>query len=141
MVQKERALLRHAIPAFGVFLIGFIKIGIGPQRGQKGGLIIGATAHPTVNDPLPLGDGVPSLDHFVPVAAGFEKFVRITARAGICLTGQDIFGLRRVQGIIHAGNHARAVAEGRMGGHIFDLLAINPNLSPIAQAFQILCAV
>ena len=55
-------------------------------------------------------------------------------------TRQDGVVSRVVQRVVQAGEHARRVAEGRVGGEIFDTFAVDPDLARTAQAFQVLCA-
>ena len=43
-----------------------------------------------------------------------------------------------MQGVIQPGDHARGVAEGRVGSEVLDPFAIDPNLARAAQAFQVL---
>src|SRR6266566_2014455 len=47
---------------------------------------------------------------------------------------------RCVKGIVQPRNHARRIAKGRMGGDIFDALAIDPDFTAVAQAFEVLVA-
>ncbi|MNE85592.1 hypothetical protein D3C80_1826100 [compost metagenome] len=42
-----------------------------------------------------------------------------------------------MQGVVHAGDHAGGVAEGRMLGDVLHALAIDPHFAAVVQAFQI----
>ena len=50
---------------------------------------------------------------------------------------QDVVGSGVVQRIVQPGDHARGVAEGRVGGHVFDPFAVDPDLTPVTQALQV----
>src|SRR5258708_4806254 len=45
-----------------------------------------------------------------------------------------------MQGIIEASDHTGCVAKGWVSGYIFDSLSVDPDLTPIAQAFQVFFA-
>src|SRR5204862_8108281 len=50
----------------------------------------------------------------------------------------DLLPSRIVQRIIQARDHPDGVAEGGMGGHILDPLPVNPDLTAVTQALDIL---
>ena len=55
------------------------------------------------------------------------------------LFGKQIVG-GIMQGVIQSSDHAGGIAKGLVDGHILHALAIEPDLPPIAEAFQILLA-
>jgi hypothetical protein len=64
--------------------------------------------------------------------------VGIAAAAGIGAPAQGILHVRFVQRVVHLGDGGGGVAEGRMGGDVFDALAVDINLAAVLQAFQVL---
>ena len=114
---------------------GVIEVGVGAQRRQKRRLVIRAAAHPAVGDARPFGDGVARADHFLDVARGLEKLVRVAAAAGVGRGAQDVFALV-VQGVVEPRQHPHRVAERRMRRHILDPFAVNPDLAAVPQALH-----
>jgi hypothetical protein len=123
-----------------IFLIGGVELCIRAERRQKGGFVIRAAPHPAIRQPRPFGNCIARADQIFRTARRAEKLVRKAAVAGIGRTGQHCLLLRVMQCIVEAGNHAGCVAERRVGGDIFDTLAIDPDFAPIPQTFQILLA-
>ncbi len=82
-------------------------------------------------------DGVALGDEVLARARDAEKFVGEAARAGVGRRGQDRLGLVRMQRVVEPRDRARGIAERRMGGDVLDALAIDIDLAPVAQAFEI----
>jgi hypothetical protein len=66
--------------------------------------------------------------------------VRHAAIAGVGRHQELVLALVVVQRVVEAGDHARGVAEGRMGGDVFDPLAVDVDGAVIAQRVQIFLA-
>jgi len=62
--------------------------------------------------------------------------VGVPPAAGIGFGAEDAFAVV-VQRVVEPSQHAHRIAEGRMGGHILDALAIDPDLAPVPQALDI----
>jgi hypothetical protein len=89
MIQEQHALLRFAVPAAGVLLVRREELCVGPERGEKRRFVVRGSAHESICEPLPAGDGV---------ARDGEPFLRLrrakegmgeAAVAGVGLAGED----------------------------------------------------
>ena len=108
-----------------------------PQRVHQRGLVVGRATHPAVRHARPLRDGIPLPDEFLARAGDAEKLVSVAARPGVGRRGERVLGLGVVQGVVEPGDRACGVAKGGMRGHIVDALAIDVDLSPVAQTGEI----
>ena len=136
VIDEGDFLLHLLVPAPRVFLERLVEVGVGAERGEEGGLVIRAAAHPAVGHARPLGDGIARAHHLFGVARGLEEFVRVAAAAGVGLGSTACLALI-VQSIVQAGQHPDGVAEGRMGGDVLDPFAVDPDLAPVAQALDV----
>jgi hypothetical protein len=141
VVEIKAAFLRLFVPGLGVLRVGAVKLIVRAERAGKGGLVIRRAPHPAIAHARPTRDGVPRFQGILRGAVDPEKPVRKAAIAGIGRAGQHIFLRRVVQRVIHAGNHARGIAERRMAADILDTLAINIDLAIAFQRVQIFGAV
>jgi hypothetical protein len=66
--------------------------------------------------------------------------VRHAAIAGVGRHQKLVLALVVVQRVVEAGDHARGVTEGRMGGDVFDPLTVDVDGAVIAQRVQIFLA-
>ena len=130
----------RAVPGLGVVGELAVERRIGAERIHQRRLVVGRAAHPAVGHARPVRDGVALADHVLARARDAEKFVGETAGAGIGRTGQHVLGLGVVQRIVEPRDRARGVAERRMHGDIVDPLAVDIDLTTIAQAFEVFLA-
>ena len=136
VVEEQAALLRFPIPALRVFVVGRVELGVGAQRARQAGLVVGRAAHPAVRNARPLGDRIPAADEVLRAARHLVERMRHAAAARIRL-GREL-GLRVgvVQRVVHARQHARGIAEGRMTRHVGDALPIDPHFPLVVQAVE-----
>src|SRR3989304_1568316 len=113
----------------------FFFIGIG--RGE-GGFVCGPSPHPAVGHPLPGRDRVAPADEISGGGRRLEERVRVAAAPRVGLDGQHVLRRRVVERVVEARNAADAVPERRMRGDVLDLLAVDPNLTAVAQAVEVL---
>jgi hypothetical protein len=125
VVEIEHALLGLAVPGLGVIGVLAVKGMVGAQGFGKTRLVVGRTTHPAVAHACPLGDGGAVRDEVFARARDPENALRGPTVAGVRRTGEDVFGSRIVEPVIHPRHHARGVAEGRVGGDVVDALAID----------------
>ena len=59
----------------------------------------------------------------------------IAAAAGVGAPAQRVLHVRLVQRVVHLRDGGRRIAKRRMGGDVFDALAVDVNLTPVLQAF------
>src|SRR5262249_55013578 len=95
-------------------------------------------SHPAIGLARPDGDGLLLCAQVLARPRSLEETMGVTDAAGIGRRSQDIFRGRIVQRIIEARDRARRVAESRMGGDVLDPLAVDVDLAPLTQAFEIL---
>jgi hypothetical protein len=134
MIEEQHAFLGFAIPAPGVVLVGSAEVGMRTKVRQEGGFVVRRAAHPTIREAGPGCNRVTRPDQILGTARGAEIFVGVSARTRIRSAGQDVVGSGVVQRIVQPGDHARGVAEGRVGGHVFDPFAVDPDLASVTQA-------
>ena len=103
-------------------------------------LVVRGAAHPAVGQPRPLGDGVALLAQFVGAARVAEELVGIAAVAGIGLPAELFLALRIVQGVVEPGHGGGRVAEGGVAGDVLDAVAVDVDLTVVAQAGEVLLA-
>ena len=60
----------------------------------------------------------------------------VTAAAGVGAPAQRILHVRFVQRVVHLRDGGRRIAKRRMGGDVFNALAVDINLAAILQAFK-----
>ena len=137
VIDERHALLAELVPALGVLLVGIVEVGIGAERGQERGLVVGRAADPAVGDPRPFGDRVAAGDQIVDGLRRLEEGVRHAAIAGVGRQQELVLALVVVQRVVEARDHARGVAEGRMGGDVLDPLAVDVDGAVVAQRVQI----
>ena len=136
VVHVEDALLRHAVPAPGVVLVGGVEGGVRAERGEEGRLVVGRPAHPPIAQARPGGDGVARVDQLGGARRGAEVAVGEALRASV--GGAREHGARGglVQRVVEPRQHARGVAEGRVRGHVLDPLAVDPDLPAGPQTLE-----
>ena len=61
----------------------------------------------------------------------------IAAAAGVGVPAQRVLHLRFVQRVVQLGNRRCRITKCRMSGDVFHSLAIDIDLAPILQAFQV----
>ena len=137
VVHEQDVFLRAGVPGLGVAGEAAVKFVIGAERVHQRGFVVRRAPHPAVGHARPMRDGVALGDEVLARARDAEKFVGEAARAGVGRRGQDRLGLLRMQRVIEPRDRARGIAEGRMGGDVLDAFAIDIDLAPVAQAFEI----
>ena len=140
VIDERHALLAEAVPALRVLLPGRVEFGVGAQRAQERGLVVGRAAEPAVAELRPLGDGVAAGDGFLDILRALEVGVRHAAVARVRRHQQLVLVLGIVQRVVKARDHACGIAEGRMRGDVLDALAVDVDLAVVAQRLQILLA-
>jgi hypothetical protein len=70
VVPVQDLLLRLAVPAPRVVLERLVEVGVGAERAEERGLVVGAAAHPAVGHPRPLGDRVAVGDEVLDAVRG-----------------------------------------------------------------------
>ena len=137
MIHEQHVLLGTAIPGTRIGREPAVEAVIGPERVHQRGLVVGRAPHPPVGHARPLGDCVSLRDEFLPRAGRTEELMGIPARASVGRPSQTILRLGIVQRVIEPRDGARGVAERRMCGHVVDALAVDIDVTPIAQAREI----
>src|SRR5262249_21341179 len=113
-----------------------VEVRIRAERIEDRGLAVGTPAVPAIAEARPCGDGI-ALRHDVLSRAGdLEEFVRVAARAGVRLSRQHAPRLCIVQGIVQPRDRGGAVAERGVFRHIGDAVAVDVDLTAIAQGFD-----
>ena len=140
VVPVQDALLRLAIPALGVLLVGLVEVRVGAERREERRLVVGAAAEPPIRQPRPLRDRPEVADAVLGALGITEELVRAPAAAGVGLGRQHIAVLVVVQRVVQARDRARRVAKRRMRRYVLDALAVDVHLPAVAQALQILRA-
>ncbi len=136
MVDIGHPLLAVAVPAPRVLLVGGVEIGIGPERGEKGRLVVGRAAEPAPGQPRPGGDRVAPGDQLLGGARRDEIAMGEAAPFGRAGQHPLPFPVVFVQRVIEAGDHPRGVAEGRVLGDVLDALAVDPDLPAVVEAVE-----
>ena len=137
VVHEQHVLLRAPVPGLGVVGELSVERVIGPERVHQRGLVVGRAPHPAVAHARPGRDGVALADHVVARMRHPEIFVGIAARAGVGRRGEHVLALGIVQRVVEPGDRAGGIAEGRMRGDVGHPLAVDVDLAPVAQAFEI----
>ena len=137
VVHEQHVFLRAPIPGLGVAGELSIELMVGSERVHQRGLVVGRATHPAVGHARPLGDGIPLRDQLLARARGAEELVGVAARAGVGRRGQQVLGLCVVQRVVEPRDRARGVAKRGMRGHVLDALAVDIDLSAVAQAGEI----
>ena len=115
VIDEGHALLAELVPAPGVLLVRIVEVGIGAERRQERRLVVGRAAHPAV------GQRAHSAMASRPATSSsqglrrLEEGVRHAAVAGVGRQQELVLALLVVQRVVEARDHARGVAEGRMG--------------------------
>ena len=65
VVDERHLVLDLLVPAARIVLIRRVVVGVGAERREEGGLVVGAAADPAVRDARPLGDGVTRADELL----------------------------------------------------------------------------
>jgi len=136
VVEIEHRLLRSLVPGAGVVGELSVELGIGAERIEECGLVVGAAAHPAVGDAGPGRDRIALRDDILGGAGNLEKFVRVAAGAGIGRRGEHVLGLGIVQRVIEQGDRGNRIAERRVLRHIGDALAIDVDFAPVPQGLD-----
>lgn len=139
VVPEEHALLRLAVPAARVLLVGRVVLVVDAERAEERRLVVGRAPHPAVRDLGPFGDAVARGDQVIDRLRCAEEWVGEASVPRIGRHDQAAFGgIIGVQGVVHSGDHPRRVAERRMHGHVLDLLAVDVDAAAVAQALKVL---
>src|SRR5262249_25119725 len=117
--------------------VGSAEVGMRAEIRQEGGLVVRRASHPTIREAGPGRNSITRSYQILGTVWRAEIFVGVAARSRIRSAGQDGVGSGVVQSIVQPGDHARSVAEGRVGGYIFDPFAVDPDLAPVTQALQV----
>ena len=136
VVEIEHRLLRSLVPGARVVGELSIELGIGTERIEECGLVVGTAAHPAVRDAGPGGDRITLRDDIPGRAGNLEELMRVAAGAGIGRRSEHVLGLGIVQRIIEQGDGGNRIAEGRMRRDISDTVAVNVDFAPIAQELE-----
>ena len=140
VVDERHALLGELVPALRVVLPGRVELGVGAERAEERGLVVGRAAEPAVADLGPLRDRVAAGDRLLHRLGALEVGVRHAAVAGVGRHQQFVLVLGVVQRIVEARDHACGVAEGRVRGDVLDALAVDVDFAPVAQRLEELLA-
>ena len=135
VVEVQAGFLNAGVPVPGVLLELAVEGRVGAQRAAERGFVVRRAAHPAVAQARPLGDGVALLAQVVGAFRHAEELVGIAAAAGVGAPAQRVLHVRLVQRVVHLRDGGRRIAKRRMGGDVFDALAVDVNLTPVLQAF------
>ena len=119
------------MPGAGVVGELAVELGIGAERVEECGLVVGAAAHPAVGDAGPGGDRIALRDHVLARARDLEEFVRVAAGAGVGRRGEHVLGLGIVQRVIELGDRDSRIAERRVLRDVGDALAVDVDFAPV----------
>ena len=136
VVEEQHRFLAALVPGAGVVGELAIELGIGAERVDERGLVVGAPAQPAIGEARPGGDGVALGDDVLAAVRDLEEFMGVAARAGIGRCGEHVLGLLGVQGIVEQRHRGRRIAESRMRGDVLDPLAIDVDVAAVAQRLQ-----
>ena len=135
VVEVQAGFLNAGVPVAGVLFELAVEGRVGAERAAERGFVVRRAAHPAVAQARPLGDGVALLAQVVGAFRHAEELVGIAAAAGVGAPAERVLHLRLVQRVVHLCDGGRRVAKRRMGGDVFDALAVDINLTAVLQAF------
>src|SRR5271170_803592 len=137
VIDERDALLAEAVPASRIVLVRIVEFGVGAEGGEEGGLVVGRTAEPTVGDARPFGDRVAAGDELLHIFRRLEEGVREAAVAGVGRQQELVLAFGVMQGVVEPSDHARGVAERRMGRDVLNPLPVDIDLTAVAKFFEI----
>ncbi len=140
VVEKEAALLREAVPALGVLVVGLVELGVGAERAGQARFVVGGAPHPAVGDPRPGRDRLSRLNDLFGGARHFVEGMGEAAVARVGGRGEHLPPLGVVKRVIHPRDHPSRVAERGVVHHVFDPLAAEPDLAVVREAREVLSA-
>ena len=140
VVHEQDVFLRAAIPALRVLGKFSVELVVGAERVHQRRLVVGRAPHPAVRHARPGRDGVALADDVLARARDLEEFVGVSARPGVGRPCQHGLALGIVQRVVETRDRARGITERRMRGDVLDPLAVDIDLTPVAQACEILRA-
>ena len=140
VVHEQDIVLRAAVPGLRVVGELFVEIVLHAERIHQRRLVVRRAPHPAVGHARPGGDRLALRDQVLARARDPEELVGEAAVAAVGRTGQHVLVLGIVQRVVKPRDRARRIAERRMRGDVFHPLAIDVDLAPVAQGFEILLA-
>ena len=135
VVKVQTGLLNAGVPVTGILLELAVEGRVCAKRAAERGFVVRRAAHPAVAQARPPGDGVALLTQVVGAFRHAEELVGVTAAAGVGAPAQRVLHVRFVQRVVHLRDGGRRIAKRRMGGDVFNALAVDINLAAILQAF------
>src|SRR5207249_10675034 len=140
VVDERHALLRVAIPAAGVVLVGSVELGVRAERAQERRLVVGRAAEPTVAETRPRRDRV-APGHLL-LDGRRRAEVSVREAAPLRRLGEHVLAalVVVVQRIVKPRKHPGAVLKRRMGRDVLDALAVDPDLAAVVEALEKLLA-
>ena len=140
VVDEGHLFLDLLVPAARVLGEGLVVVGVGAERGEERGLVVGAAADPSVTDACPFRDGVARADEILGRARRLVEAVGESAAPRVGGGRQHVLPLRIVEGVVQAREHPGGVAERRVRRDVFHALAIDPDLAAVANALEVFIA-